>query len=292
LGSNVAGNVELAITEYGPGGEQLPLSLVGGLFEADNVGAVLQTEFNAFLRWDLHNGQSDLTNPDNAEYGWRTDPNTGDFLSDGGVVNGAVVPPNYNCYPSFYCLKLMQYFAQGGDTVLTATNDYELLGTYAVRRTNGTLTMLIVNKSSSANLTAAINLAGYVPSSNATLYSYGIPQDQAAESGIGSLDIAKTAISGVGTNFLYTFPPYSANVLVFTPAAPLIIPKSFAQGAPGEFVFQIAGSSGVPYVIQTCTNLTSPNWIAASTNISASGALYITNSISPASQFYRVVWKP
>ena len=52
--------------KYGPGGAQLPLSLVGGLFEADTIGVVLQTEFNAFLRWDLHNGPSALTDADNA----------------------------------------------------------------------------------------------------------------------------------------------------------------------------------------------------------------------------------
>jgi hypothetical protein len=290
LGSNVAANIELAITEYGPGGDQLPLSLVGGLFEADSIGVVLQTEFNAFLRWDLHNGQSVITDPDNALYGWRTN-SSGEFIGDGGVANGPVVPPDPNCYPSFYCLKLTQYFACGGDTVITATNDYELLGTYAVLRTNGTLTMLVINKSSCSNLTAAINLAGYVPSSNATLYSYGIPQDQAASTGIGSLDIAQTNISGVSTNFSYTFPPYSANVLVLAPAAPILLPQA-AQPASGQFIFQVQGQPGVPYVIQTCANLNSPNWIALSTNTSASGAFYVTNSDSSASQFYRAVWQP
>ncbi len=291
LGSNVAAGIELAITEYGPGGAQLPLSLVGGLFEADSIGVVLQTEFNAFLRWDLHNGQSDLTDPDNAEYGWRTDPGTGSFLSDGGVAYGPVVPPNFNCYPSFYCLKLTQYFARGGDTVIKATNDYELLATYAVRRTNGALTLLVINKSSCSNLTAQIELAGYVPFSDATLYSYGIPQDQAAETGIGALDIAETNISGVSTNFSYTFPPYSANVLVLAPAAPILLPQA-AQRASGQFIFQVQGQPDVPYVIQTCTNLNSRNWIAISTNTPASGAFYLTNSDSSASQFYRAVWQP
>jgi hypothetical protein len=290
LGTNLATNIELDITEYGPGGNQQPISLVGGLFEADNIGAVLQTEFNSFLRWDLHNGQSILTDPDNALYGWRTN-SSGELLGDGGVANGPVVPPDPDCYPSFYCLKLMQYFARGGDTVITATNDYELLGTYAVRRTNGTLTILVINKSSCSNLTAAINLTGYVPSSNATLYSYGIPQDQAASTGIGSLDIAQTNISGVSTNFNHTFAPYSATVLVFNPAAPLLVVPA-AKPPTGQFVFQLQGLAGVPYLIQTSTNLTSTNWTVISTNTPASGTLNLTNAASSVPQFYRAVWRP
>lgn len=288
LGTNIATNIELCGTEYGPGGDKTPMSLVGGLFEDDTIGQILQTEFNAFLRWDLHNGQSDITDPDNAVYGWRIDPNTGDYLSDGGVVNGPVVPPDPNCYPAYYCIKLLKYFARGGDTVITATNDYELLGTYAVQRTNGSLTLLVINRSCSSNLTAQINLAGYVPSPNATVYSYGIPQDQAAKTGIGSLDIAQTNFSGVSTSFSDTFPPYSATVLVFAPTAPLLVPMT----ASNQFIFQVNGQSGVPYVIQSCTNLLSPNWIAISTNTSAAGPFRLTNSVSSAARFYRAVWQP
>jgi alpha-L-arabinofuranosidase len=291
LGTNVATNIELDITEYGPGGNQQAISLVSGLFDADCVGDIMQTEFNASLRWDLHNAQADLTTPDNALYGWRTDPSTGYFLSDGGVANGPVVPPNTNCYPGYYCMKLLKYFACGGDTVVRATNDYELLGTYAVRRTNGSLTMLVINKSSCSNLTAQINLNGYVPYSTATVYSYGIPEDLAADTGTGSLDVAQSAISGVGASFTGSFPPFSANVLVFAPAAPLLAALGPPQSS-GHFVFQVNGQSGVPYVIETCTNLLSPIWTAISTNTSASGAFSVTNSVSSTSRFYRAVWQP
>jgi hypothetical protein len=265
---------------------------VGGLFDDDAIGRILQTEFNASLRWDLHNGQSDLTDPDNAVYGWRIDSNTGYYLTDGGVVNGGVVPPGPNCYPSFYCMTLLQYFARGGDTVITATNNYELLGTYAVQRTNGSLTMLVINKSSSSNLTAAINLAGYVPSSNAIVYSYGIPQDQAARTGIGSLDIAQTNYSGVNTSFTDTFPPCSATVLVFAPVAPLLVPIPSQQLASGQFIFQVQGQPKVPYLIQSSTNLISTNWITISTNTSSAGTFNLTNSLSSAPQFYRAIWQP
>lgn len=291
LGTNVAANIELVDTEFGPEGDKQWISLVGGLFAADAIGQVLQTEFNALLWWDLRNGQAAVTDSDNALYGWRTN-SSGSFITDEGIVNGNVLPPNSNFYPSYYCMKLMQYFARGGDTVVTATNDYELLGTYAVRRTNGALTMLVVNKSSYASLNAAINLAGYVPSADATVYSYGIPQDDAARTGIGSPDIAQTNFSGVGTNFNYTFPPCSATVLVFAPAAPSLVPLPSPQQTSGQFAFQLQGQPGVPYVIQSTANLAVPDWMAISTNTPVDGTLNLTNFISSSSRFYRAVWQP
>jgi hypothetical protein len=291
LGSTVATNIELVDTEFGPEGDKQWISLVGGLFAADAIGKILQTEFNAFLWWDLRNGQGAVANSDNALYGWRTN-SSGSIITDEGCVNGNVVPPNSNCYPSYYCMKLMQYFARGGDTVVTVTNDYQLLGTYAVRRTNGSLTMLVVNKSSYASLNTAINLAGYVPFSNATVYSYGIPQDDAARTGIGSPDIAQTSSPVAGTSFNYVFAPYSATVLSLTPAAPSLAVLASAQTAPGQFVFQLQGLAGVPYVIQMSTNLISSNWIAISTNTPASGTVNLTNAMSSSAQFYRAVWRP
>ena len=296
---NANTNVELACTEHGCGGDRQPVSLVGGLFWADSIGQILQTEFNSRLWWDLRNGQSGILDSDNALYGWRTGwftnvallTNTIQFYTDGGIVADLGTEAT-NRYPTFYGGKLMQYFARGGDTVVTATNDYQLLGTYAVRRTNGSLTMLVINKSSYASLNTAINLAGYVPFSNATVYSYGIPQDDAARTGSGSPDIAQTNFPVTGMNFSYTFTPYSATVLSLTPAAPSLVVPAVPPPPPGQFIFQLQGLPGVPYVIQMSTNLISTNWIAISTNTPASGTLNLTNAMSSSSRFYRAVWHP
>jgi alpha-L-arabinofuranosidase len=292
-------NVELDCTEHGAGGDRQPVSLVGGLFWADSIGQILQTEFNSRLWWDLRNGQNGILDSDNALYGWRTGwftnvtllTNTLQFYSDGGIVAGLGTEAT-NRYPTFYCGKLMKYFARGGDTVITATNDYQLLSAYAVRRINGSLTLLVVNKSSYASLNAAIALAGYVPFSNATVYSYGISQDDASRTGIGSPDIAQTNFPVAGANFSYTFPPYSATVFALAPAAASLIPLASPPQQSGQFVFQVQGQPSVPYIIQSSTNLTSPNWMAISTNVSATGVLYLTNASSSAAQFYRAVWNP
>jgi hypothetical protein len=298
LGS-VNTNVELVCTEHGCGGDRQRVSLVGGLFWADSIGEIMQTEFNARLWWDLRNGQSGIIDSDNALYGWRTGwftnvallTNTIQFYTDGGIVADLGTEAT-NRYPAFYCGKLMKYFARGGDTVLTATNDYQLLSAYAVRRTNGCLTLLVVNKSSSSSLNAAVNLAGYVPAANATVYSYGIPQDDAARTGIGSPDIAQTGFAGAGASFNYTFAPYSATVLQFAPTAPSLVALAATQSPASQYVFQLQGLSGVPYLIQMSTNLTSTNWMAISTNTPSGGTLNLTNAMSSGAQFYRAVWRP
>jgi len=292
-------NVELACTEHGCGGDRQRVSLVGGLFWADSIGQILQTEFNSRLWWDLRNGQGGILNSDNALYGWRTGwftnvallTNTVQFYYDEGIVAGAGTEPT-NRYPVFYCGKLMKYFTRGGDTVVAATNDYQLLSAYAVRRTDGSLTLLVVNKSSYASLNTGISLAGYVPSSNATVHSYGIPQDDAARTGTGSPDIAQANFPGAGASFSYTFPPYSATVLQFAPTAPSLAAVTAPPPPAGQFVFQLQGQPGVPYVIQMSTNLISTNWMAISTNTPPAGTLTLTNAMSSRAQFYRALWRP
>lgn len=293
LGTNAAANVDLVATEFGTVGGKQDVSLVGGLYYCDTIGQVMQTQngFNALMYWELSAGELTITNPDPTIYGWRTNSD-GVYVTSEGCVRDGDDPPYY-CYPTFYCMKLMQYFARGGDTVVRATSDYDLLGTYAVRRTNGLLTLLVINKSSTYSLTANINLQGFPIASNTTAltYSYGMPQDNANEFGIGSPDIAQTNFSGAGPSFSYTFAPYSATVLSFPPSAPaLVVPP--VTPPPGQFVFQLQGLSGIPYVIQVSTNLAATNWTAISTNMTPSGTMYVTNTMSSAAQFYRAIWQP
>jgi alpha-L-arabinofuranosidase len=212
---NAGTNVTLEITENGMGGDKQDCSLPGGLFYADSIGQILQTEFNSRLWWDMRNGGNSLTDADPAFYGWRTD-SSGNFISDAGLVYG--LGGVGSAYPTYYVAKLLPHFAAEGDTVVSATSDYPLLAVYSVKRTNGNLSLLVINKSSASNLTAAINLSGYVPYTNATVYSYGIAQDEAARLGVGSPDIAQTSFAGVHGSFSATFAPFSATVMVLSAA--------------------------------------------------------------------------
>ncbi len=203
-----ATNVELVCTEnnsvYGSPGKQ-STSLVNGLFLADSLGHSLQTEFNACLWWDLRNGRETGNNNDGGLYGWRP-------YGDYGVMDAATPADRY---PTFYVAKLLKYFVRGGDRIVSAVSTYPLLTAFAAQRQDTSLTVLVINKHPTAALTANLALAGYLPGSNVVVYSYGIPQDQAARSGSGSPDVALTnlVVSPAGTNLSLTFAPYSVSVL-------------------------------------------------------------------------------
>jgi hypothetical protein len=283
VGSNGT-NIELLATENnadsGPEGKQ-STSVVNGLYLADSLAQLMKTEFNSFIWWDLRNGTDTSGDVSASLYGWRTN-------GDLGVIG------NLNTrYPTFYTFKLMQNFVQRGDTVITAASDYSLLSVYAVRRQDGSLTVLAINKDPSNTSTGQVAVAGFTPASNGTVFSYGIPQDNAAETNgnISLQDIATTTFSGTGTNFSYAFPPYSATVLVLSPAPATLL----AMPPPpptSQFVFQLQGQTGVPYVVQRSINLMT--WTSISTNILPGSILNITNPVDPSTpvQFWRAIWQP
>ena len=205
---NAHTNVEMLCTENNSVSQSTgkqTTSLVNGLYLADSFGQIAQTESKAFLWWDLRNAQDRKSNNDPALYGWRD-------YGDHGIMSG-----HETRYPTFYSLKLLKYFARGGDRIMRATSDHKLLSVYAARRLDSTLTLLIINKSPHATLTANFSIAGFRPKSSAMVYSYGVPQDEAARTGVGSPDIAQTSFADAATEFPCQFPPYSATVMVLSP---------------------------------------------------------------------------
>jgi hypothetical protein len=275
-------NIEICVTENnsdsGPVGRQ-STSLVNALYLADSTCQLMQTPFNSYLWWDLHNSADTTGDFDPTLYGWRT---SGDF----GVLSPANAP-----YPAFFAEKLLQYFARPGDSVLAASSDYLLLSTYAIRRTNGVLTLLVINKDSTANFNAQISLTNFVPGATATVRSFGIPQDEATRTNSivpGAQDIATNSLS-VGAVFTNSFPPYSLTLFTFAPAAAQLLPLS---AAGGQFVFQLQGQPGTPYIIQSSPDLST--WTPVLTNRLVGNVLNLTNAISTGAgqQFWRAAWQP
>jgi alpha-L-arabinofuranosidase len=280
--SDAGTNIELVCTENnsnsGDQGKQ-SVSLVNALYYADSLGQLMKTELNALVWWDLRNGRDTKGSMDPVLYGWR-------LYGDLGMIDSLT-----NRYPPFYAAKLMQYFARPGDTVLSASSDYPLLASYAVRRSNGVVNLLMINKDSANSFPAQITVDGFSPNDAARITTYGIPQDNAAQSGIGSPDIAQTNFSGASSNFSYAFPPYSLTLFTFSPAAPKLVPGSPSVQA-GQFIMQLQGQAGVRYVLQTSTNLES--WVPVSTNLLSSSSVNLTNAVNigASSQFWRAIWEP
>src|ERR1017187_8902264 len=136
--------------------------------------------------------------------------------------------PLTNRFPTYFAAGMISRFIGSHDTVLNVSSDNALVSAYAALRTNGSLTLMAINKNSTTNYPLNIVLTNYAPFSIATLYSYGMPQDNAAQTGVGSCDIAQTNVSGVSTNFSYVLAPYSINVFEFVPPAGNTVTPAFS----------------------------------------------------------------
>jgi alpha-N-arabinofuranosidase len=179
-------------------------SLVNGLYLADSFGQIAQTEFNSFIWWNLRNAQDRKNNNNPSLYGWRQ-------YGDHGIMSG-----NDIRYPTFHVFKLLKYFARGGDKIVRATSDNKLLSVYAARRADKTLALLVINKSPQTIMNVSFSIASFQSQSEATIYSYGIPQDEAARTGAGSEEIAQLNFSSASNQFSRLFQPYSVTVMVLS----------------------------------------------------------------------------
>ncbi len=276
LGTATAAHVEIVITEnnsvFSDPGKQ-STSLVNGLFLADSLANVMQTEANAYMWWALRNGTPTsstgalLGNFSSALYGWRTYGDYG-MLS---MPNAFGATTYYDRHPTFYALKLLQRFVRGGDTIIHATSSSTLLSAYAARRADGTLAILVINKSPTATQTANISVAGMTPTTPPAAYSYGIPQDNAARTGSGSPDIASSAVAASGATVSASFAPYSATVLAFIDGVPSITtqPANQTANVGGSATFSVTATGAAPLSYQ---------WSKAGTAIA--GATSATLSLS------------
>ena len=275
-------NIELCVTENnsdaGAMGRQ-STSLVNALYLADSTSALMKTEFRSYLWWDLHNGYETDGNFDPTIYGWR--PN-GDY----GILSGANSP-----YSTFYTEKLLQNFARPGDAVLAASSDSLLLSAYGVRRVNGSLTLLVINKDMTSNLTAQIALTNFTPWSTVSLMSYGIPQDQAAQTNDAAAfqDLAEGSYPSATANFNYTFAPLSLTLFTFAPG-PAVVGVQAVQ--PGQVQLLLQGQPGTSYIIQSSPDLF--NWSSLVTNNLVGSSASIPVPVPPGTmtQFFRALWQP
>ncbi len=210
VGFGESAGIELALTEvnsvtYNPGKQSV--SLVDGLFYAEMLAGLADTEFNACTWWAFRNGDTEGTNDGSSLYGWR---GFGDY---GVVASGDRADTPLNTpYPSYYAAELLTHWAQGGDHTVAASSNYAALSIHAARRASGDLCLLVVNKSAANDLTAQIALSHFAPgASTAAVYQYGKSND------LGNGGLSAETLSGVGSSFSATFPSYSMTVIDLAP---------------------------------------------------------------------------
>lgn len=233
FGATAAADIFIFITEnnsvYTDPGKQ-STSLVNGLFLADSIGNVLQTEADGFVWWDLRNGPPANNQGEKpALYGWRT---WGDYgiLSTPPAVTTPATPgasDYYTAYPTYYAFKLLKFFARDGDAIVQAASDNAQLSVFAAKPLSGT-NILVINKDPANAKSVAFTLTGVNASTDNFVYSYGKANDDAARpGGNGCPDITRAPITVTGNTFTAIFEPYSMSVISLgsqQPALPDIQP--------------------------------------------------------------------
>ena len=217
FGATTATPIQLCCTEnnsvsYDPGKQTT--SLVNGLYYADSVGSILQTEFDSLIWWDLHNGPDPNENNSSSLYGWREYGDYGILASAADLPGAAQDEP----YPTYFAINLLEFFARNGDTIVPATSSYSDLSAYACLQQSGNLSLLLIDKDPANALNLSVSLAGFVPSGSGTVYQYGETQDTEQSEG-QTVDIAQSPLSNAASSMAIDVPSYSMTVVSLSPLA-------------------------------------------------------------------------
>ncbi|MEU4471994.1 cellulose binding domain-containing protein [Micromonospora sp. NPDC023888] len=216
------------ISRYaGPNADRIGISLTelnvdagratqpAALFLADAYSELLENGIFTVQWWNVHNGIGTVS-----EVAGQTDYNDFGMLSSGTcTADGSVCEPPLNTpFAPYHGLTMMKLFARAGDQFVRAGTDEPLVTAHAVRRGNGDLAVLLVNKDPDAAHQVAIDYAGFTPSAAA-------PTVSTLTNGASGI---ATSQSGSATS--RTLPAYSLTTLVLRPAGA----TAGGPSAPGQ----------------------------------------------------------
>ncbi|MFI7403836.1 cellulose-binding protein [Streptomyces sp. NPDC049541] len=113
--------------------------------------------------WDLHNG---------TDCGHMTTVEGATDYDDGGILaSGASCEPPLNT--PYYGARMITKLGAPGDRLVRTTSSTALVSAHAVRRANGDVSVLLINKDPANSATVTLSYSGFTPSSaTPTVYSY------------------------------------------------------------------------------------------------------------------------
>ncbi|MBO4207494.1 cellulose binding domain-containing protein [Micromonospora echinofusca] len=208
-----AARIGISFTELNVG--QGTTTQPGALFLADAYSDLLEQGVFTVQWWNVHNGIGTVStiagHTDYGDYG---------MLSSGGCTSDGTIcePPLNTPFAAYHGLTMLSRFARTGDQFVRAGTDQPLVTAHAVRRANGEVAVLLVNKDSDNSYPVAIDYAGFTPSTAA-------PTVHTHTNGATAIT---TSQSGSATS--RTLPPYSLTTLVLRPAGA----TTGQPGAPGQ----------------------------------------------------------
>ncbi|PZG24265.1 alpha-L-arabinofuranosidase [Micromonospora craterilacus] len=209
-----AGRIGISLTELNVTSGGMT-SQPAALFLADAYSGLLANGVFTVQWWNVRNGIGTVSTvagqTDYGDYGMFS---SGTCTSDGSVCE----PPLNTPFASYHGLSMMSVFARTGDQFIRAGSDQPLVTAHAVRRSNGEVAVLLVNKDPDNSHPVTIDYAGFTPSAAA-------PRVYTHTNGAASI---ATGQSGSATS--RTLPPYSLTTLVVRPATAV----TGQPGAPGQ----------------------------------------------------------
>lgn len=163
-GSNAA-NVGIAVTEAN--GNYDSDTSPSGLFAPDEYLTWMENGAFTLDWWDMHNGTdcSRITTVEGA-----TDYNDGGILSSGASCE----PPLNTPFAPYYGTQMITKLGSPGDALVQADSSASLVTAHAVKRSNGDVDVMLINKDPGNAATVSLSYSGFTPSSSApTVYTYG-----------------------------------------------------------------------------------------------------------------------
>jgi hypothetical protein len=111
--------------------------------------------------------------------------------------------------PAYYGLKLFHTVASTpGDTFVAASTPMDLLSVHAVKRRDGGLGLMLINKDPNQSITATVSVDGYNFASKGTRYEWGKATLEAGK------NITDAPVDGLGGTFTVVVPRYSIVAIV------------------------------------------------------------------------------
>jgi hypothetical protein len=216
-----APNVQIMLTEansvtYNPGKQTV--GPINGLFLADCYMTALENGIANVDWWNLHNGMNTGGNNSPGLFGNSLYGDYG-LLSSGNTSADVSEPAAETPFPDYCGLQMLQKLVHPGDQMVATSSSQSLVTAYAVRHTDGTLRLLLINKDPSNSYNVSLALSGYTPHSTYQLSTFG--ENSAA--------ITTSTSSGAGASFNQTLAPYSLTLLQLHPIA--TEPPAFATSA-------------------------------------------------------------
>jgi hypothetical protein len=134
----------------------------GALFLADAYSGLLSQGVFSVHWWNVHNGLGTVS-----EVAGHTDYNDYGLLSSGNCNAGNTVcqPPLNTPFAPYHALSLVGDLARAGDRFIGAGSNDPLVSAHAVRRANGDVAVLLINKDPEASRTVALNYHGFTAAS-------------------------------------------------------------------------------------------------------------------------------